>query len=100
YLFMLWQGTIIKCAALTIAGFICFQERWTTWTATAMLVLFGVAVRLVATVNTDFIQGIFIIILSFMLIPFGLNAVGGFSGLHDRLAPQMFSLIAETQELS
>jgi Na+/proline symporter len=65
-----------------------------------LFVLFGVAGGLVATVNTDFIQGIFIIILSFMLIPFGLNAVGGFSGLHDRLAPQMFSLIAGTQELS
>jgi hypothetical protein len=29
---------------------------------------------------TDFIQGIFILILSFVLIPFGLDAVGGFLG--------------------
>jgi Na+/proline symporter len=100
YLFMLWQGTIIKGAALTIAGITGVQETWIIWGVTALFVLFGVAGGLVATVNTDFIQGIFIIILSFMLIPFGLNAVGGFSGLHDRLAPQMFSLIAETQELS
>jgi Na+/proline symporter len=62
-------------------------------------VLFGVAGGLIATVNTDFIQGIFIIILSFLLIPFGLSAVGGFSGLHAKLDPQMFSLIAQ-KELS
>jgi Na+/proline symporter len=100
YLFMLWQGTIIKGAALTIAGITGFSETWIIWGVTALFVLFGVAGGLVATVNTDFIQGIFIIILSFLLIPFGLNAVGGFSGLHAKLDPQMFSLVAKTEELS
>jgi Na+/proline symporter len=99
YLFMLWQGTIIKGAALTIAGITGVSETLIIWGVTALFVLFGVAGGLVATVNTDFIQGIFIIILSFMLIPFGLNAVGGFSGLHAKLDPQMFSLLAE-KELS
>jgi Na+/proline symporter len=100
YLFMLWQGTIIKGAALTIAGITGVSETWIIWGVTALFVLFGVAGGLVATVNTDFIQGIFIIILSFMLIPFGLSAAGGFSGLHARLDPQMFSLVTETKELS
>jgi Na+/proline symporter len=99
YLFMLWQGTIIKGAALTIAGITGVPETWIIWGVTALFALFGVAGGLVATVNTDFIQGIFIIILSFMLIPFGLSAAGGFSGLHDRLDPQMFSLLA-VKELS
>src|SRR5262245_26932816 len=99
YLFMLWQGTIIKGAALTIAGITGVSETWIIWGVTGLFVLFGVAGGLVATVNTDFIQGIFIIILSFMLIPFGLSAAGGFSGLHARLDPQMFSLLAE-KELS
>jgi Na+/proline symporter len=100
YLFMLWQGTIIKGAALTIAGITGISETGIIWGVTALFVLFGVAGGLVATVNTDFIQGIFIIILSFMLIPFGLSAAGGFSGLHARLDPQMFSLVTETKELS
>ncbi len=99
YLFMLWQGTIIKGAALTITGITGLPEVWIIWGVTTLFVLFGVAGGLIATVNTDFIQGIFIIILSFLLIPFGLSAVGGFSGLHAKLDPQMFSLIAQ-KELS
>ena len=99
YLFMLWQGTIIKGAALTVAGVTGLPEAWIIWGVTALFVLFGVAGGLVATVHTDFIQGIFILVLSFLLIPFGLNAVGGFAGLHDKLDPAMFSLIAQ-KELS
>ncbi len=99
YLFMLWQGTIIKGAALTIAGITGLSETWIIFGVTALFVLFGVAGGLVATAHTDFIQGIFILILSFLLIPYGLNAVGGFSGLHAKLDPQMFSLLAQ-KELS
>jgi Na+/proline symporter len=99
YLFMLWQGTIIKGAALTVAGATGLPEAWIIWGVTALFVLFGVAGGLVATVHTDFIQGIFILVLSFLLIPFGLNAVGGFAGLHEKLDPAMFSLIAQ-KELS
>jgi Na+/proline symporter len=96
YMFMLWQGTIIKGAATTITAITGLPEPWIIWGVTILFVLFGVAGGLVATVTTDFIQGIFILILSFVLIPFGLKAVGGFSGLHQTLAdtPQMFSLIA------
>lgn len=99
YLFTLWQGTIIKGAALTIAGITGISETLIIWGVTALFVLFGVAGGLIATVHTDFIQGIFIIILSFLLIPFGLSAAGGFAGLHDKLAPEMFSLLAQ-KELS
>jgi len=94
YLFMLWQGTIIKGAATTITAITGLPEGWLVWGITGLFVLFGIAGGLVATVTTDFIQGIFIIILSFLLVPFGLNAVGGFSGLHAKLDPHMFSLIA------
>src|SRR5215475_2156868 len=100
YLFMLWQGTIINGAARTIVGITGGSETLIIWGVTALFVFFGVAGGLVATVNTDFIQGVFIIILSFLLIPFGLNAVGGFSGLHAKLDSQMFSLVANTEELS
>jgi Na+/proline symporter len=91
-MFMLWQGTIIKGAATTITAITALPENWIIWGVTVLFVLFGVAGGLVATVMTDFIQGIFILILSFVLIPFGLKAVGGFTGLHQTLAdaPQMF----------
>ncbi len=94
YLFMLWQGTIIKGAATTITAITDLPEAWIIWGVTALFVLFGVAGGLVATVTTDFIQGIFILILSFLLVPFGLSAAGGFAGLHAKLDPQMFSLVA------
>jgi Na+/proline symporter len=97
YIFMLTQGMIIKGAATTITAISGLPEFWIIWGVTALFVLFGVAGGLVATANTDFIQGIFILILSFMLVPFGLNAVGGFSGLHAKLAPEMFSLIASKE---
>ncbi len=101
YMFMLWQGTIIKGAATTITAITGLPELWIIWGVTGLFVLFGVAGGLVATVTTDFIQGIFILILSFLLIPYGLSAVGGFDGLHRILGetPQMFSLVAP-QELT
>ena len=40
----------------------------------------------------DAFQGILIIILSFMMIPMGLHAVGGFVGLHDKVDASKFQL--------
>ena len=36
----------------------------------------------------------FIIVLSFMLVPFVLAEAGGFAALHEKLPPEMFSLLA------
>ena len=48
---------------------------------------------LVAAAYTDFVQSFFIIALSFLLIPRGLERVGGFTGIHESLDPQMLSLV-------
>ena len=62
---------------------------------TLMFVVYGIAGGLAAAIVTDFIQGILTIILSFILLPFALKAVGGFSGLHSEIADEsMFSLVA------
>lgn len=62
---------------------------------TVMFVTYGMAGGLAAAILTDFIQGILTVVLSFMLLPFALRAVGGFAGLHDKISdPHMFSLIA------
>lgn len=62
---------------------------------TIMFVTYGMAGGLGAAIITDFIQGILTVILSFILLPFALNAVGGFVGLHEGITnPNMFSLVA------
>ncbi len=54
--------------------------------------LFG---GLIASAYTDLIQGFLIIALSFMLIPAGLVAVGGFSGMRACLPANFFELYNE-----
>ncbi len=61
----------------------------------ALAVLFSTYVMaggLVAAVYTDLLQGLMIIVLSFMLVPAGLGVVGGLSGLHEKLGPAMFAI--------
>ena len=62
---------------------------------TVLFVSYGMAGGLSAAIITDFIQGILTVILSFILVPFALNAVGGFEGLHAGIQDKhMFSLVA------
>jgi Na+/proline symporter len=49
---------------------------------------------LMSAVFTDALQGVMIIVMSVMLVPAGLAAVGGVSALHERLPPAMFSITA------
>lgn len=71
------------------------QKEWAILAMTIMFVAYGVAGGLAAAIITDFIQGILTVILSFILIPFALNAVGGFKGLHEGIQDEaMFSLVA------
>lgn len=64
---------------------------------TVLFVTYSVVGGLVAAVVTDFIQGVFILILSFLLIPFALNAAGGITAVHDGLDPSMFSFVAPVE---
>ncbi len=62
---------------------------------TALFVVYGIAGGLSAAILTDFVQGILTIIFSFVLVPFVLKAVGGFSGLRETVNDEaMFSLTA------
>jgi len=49
---------------------------------------------LVAAAYTDLIQGFLIILLSVMLVPFGLNAVGGWAALRAKIPDTMFNVVA------
>jgi len=45
-----------------------------------------------AAAITDAIQGVLIVVFSLLLIPIGLNQLGGFEGLHARVPDYMFEL--------
>ncbi len=49
---------------------------------------------LIAAAYTDFLQGIMLIVLSVMLVPAGLHAIGGMPELQQRLAPGFMSVMA------
>lgn len=62
---------------------------------TVLFVAYGMAGGLAAAIVTDLVQGILTVILSFMILPFALKAVGGFAGLHTSITDEsMFSLVA------
>ena len=65
------------------------------WVMTAMFVVYGICGGLTAAVFTDFVQGLLTIVLSFMLLPAVLSAVGGISGLREIIPDQtMFKIVA------
>jgi Na+/proline symporter len=62
---------------------------------TIMFVLYGAAGGLSAAIITDYVQGLLTIVLSVMLLPSILAAVGGMSGIRATIDdPRMLSLVA------
>jgi SSS family transporter len=62
---------------------------------TVLFVTYGIAGGLAAAVVTDLIQGVLTVVLSFLLLPFCMSAVGGMAGLHESINdPAMLSLVA------
>ena len=65
---------------------------------TILFVVYGVAGGLNAAILTDLIQGILTIVLSFLILPFALHAVGGMSGLRETIHnPDVFSIVAPSE---
>ncbi|GAA5221670.1 sodium:solute symporter family protein [Membranihabitans marinus] len=62
---------------------------------TVAFIVYSFAGGLVAAAYTDFIQGMLIIVLSFMLIPLGLHEVNGFAGMKEVLPENFFYLMSE-----
>ena len=62
---------------------------------TVLFVVYGVAGGLRAAIVTDSIQGLLTIVLSFLILPFALDAVGGLDGLRRTIDdPSVFSIVA------
>jgi Na+/proline symporter len=90
YLLALWQGIAIKGTSETVSAITGLPQWAISLTVAAIFTIYGVAGGLVAAAVTDFVQGIFIVLLSFLVIPFALPKVGGFAGLHHALNPSYF----------
>jgi Na+/proline symporter len=89
-------GTLLKgtgqIAEAVTQGII--PERVAIYAMTAVFMAYGLAGGLMATVVNEAIQGLLIVVMSLLLLPFGLNAIGGFAGLHELVAANKFSLAA------
>lgn len=96
FFMMIAMGMMLQGTGRTIEAITDYAiPMWVSVTVmTALFVSYGVAGGLPAAVITDFIQGFFIIIMSFLLMPYVLGAVGGFAGLHAKLPKEIFSLVA------
>jgi hypothetical protein len=63
-----------------------------------VFILYGTAGGLVATVVTESVQGLLIVVMSLLLIPFGLAKMGGFAGLHAAVTdPSLFALTGKVE---
>lgn len=60
--------------------------------AAGVIIIYGTAGGLLAAALTDVLQGMLVIVLSFMLLPPMFAAVGGLEGLHAAIPAERFSL--------
>ncbi|MEA1996201.1 MAG: sodium:solute symporter family protein, partial [Gemmatimonadota bacterium] len=79
------------------SGFSYISSRTAVPVIAVVILLYAMLGGLKAAVITDFIQGVLIIFLSFILIPYGLNSAGWFSGLHESVPEYMFNLLGSAQ---
>lgn len=60
--------------------------------STALVAVFVMLGGLKASAMVDAVQALLVILISVILIPFGLSKVGGFAGLHEKVPAAMFYL--------
>ena len=93
--FVFIQGVMLKGAGKAVAGATggeIISPNGVVVIMTATFLLYSFVGGLVAAAYTNLVQGFFIIVLSFMLIPAGLAAVGGFAGMRNVLPADFFEL--------
>lgn len=96
--FAITTGVMLRGAGLTIAGVTggAVTVEAAVFAMVAFFVAYSLFGGLVAAVTTQAVQGLFILALSFLLIPFALADVGGFDGAQAALPEGVawFSLVA------
>ncbi|NND35464.1 MAG: GerAB/ArcD/ProY family transporter, partial [Saprospiraceae bacterium] len=99
--FVFIMGAMLQGAAkvISVATDGMVSSNWVVVGMTVAFMIYSFFGGLVAAAHTEFIQGMFIIILSFLLIPAGLNEVGGFSEMRNVLPEDFFQLFSEESGL-
>jgi Na+/proline symporter len=100
--FVLGQGVMLKGAGkvISVATGDMISVDGVVYTMTAAFIIYSFFGGMVASAYATFIQSLMIILLSVMLIPMGLESVGGFSGMRDTLPANFFDLYNETSGIS
>lgn len=97
---MLNIGTMILGSSRIIEGLTggSITFFWGVITITVLFVFYGLAGGIVAAALNDVIQGVLTVVFSFLMLPFALSKLGGFSGFHEKVSAtatyDMFSLVA------
>jgi len=89
--FVFNQGSMLKGAGKVISvatGGEFISPNGVVVAMTFSFIIYSLFGGLIASAYTDFIQGFLIITLSFMLIPKGLQVIGGFEGMRSLLSPE------------
>jgi len=99
--FIFHQGAMLKGAgkiiSITTGGAV--SPNGVVVLMTVAFILYSLFGGLIAAAYTDFIQGLLIIGMSFLLIPLGLREVGGFGGLRATLPSHFFDLVSDVSGL-
>jgi len=92
-------GVILKGAGITISAVTAdaITIEMAVFGMMGFFLLYGLLGGLVAAATTQFIQGFFILLLSFMLIPFALHEAGGIVAVKEALPDDFFSLVANEE---
>ena len=95
--FVFIMGAMLQGAAkvIAVAAGSDISPNAVVLAMTIAFVIYSYFGGLVAAAHTEFIQGLLIILLSFMLIPFGLQEIGGFDGMRSSLSEDFFQLYNE-----
>lgn len=93
--FILSMGAMLKGAGklVSVASGGAVTPNAVVLAMTATFLFYSFFGGLVSAAYTDFVQGMFIIVLSFLLIPIGLARIGGFAGMRNTLGPEMLSMV-------
>lgn len=99
--FVFNQGAMLKGAGriISVATGEMVSANGVVLTMAATFILYSFFGGLIASAYTDFVQGFLIIALSFMLIPAGLAAVGGFAGMRGSLPPWFFDVYNQSSQI-
>ena len=95
--FVFAQGVMLKGGGkvIAIATGDLISVNTVILAMTVAFVIYSFFGGMVASAYANFIQALMIIVLSFLLIPTGLSAVGGFEGMRASLPEEFFTLFSD-----